>query len=162
MKKGSKRAAELGHFTIILRILSDEPLRSTSDKPPSFSESEFLLCWGSELPCPLSSYGNSLRRPGRQGSSLRGPVPVAGGTLCPKGRQQAVHIPEVFTSVSAPPGSFLCVCYWLSPVRLFATPPPVAHQASLSTEVSRQEYWSGLPFPSPEGSFLNSNNQSAH
>ena len=57
MKKGSKRAAELGYFTIILRILSGEPLRSTSDKPPSFSESDFLLCWGSESPCPLSSYG---------------------------------------------------------------------------------------------------------
>ena len=25
----------------------------------------------------------------------------------------------------------------------------VAHQAPLSTEFSKQEYWSGLPFPSP-------------
>ena len=30
-----------------------------------------------------------------------------------------------------------------------ATPWTVAHQASLSMEFSRQEYWSGLPFPSP-------------
>ena len=37
----------------------------------------------------------------------------------------------------------------LSCVRLFATPWTVAHQASLSMEFSRQEYWSGLPFPSP-------------
>ena len=29
------------------------------------------------------------------------------------------------------------------------TPRTVAHQASLSMEFSRQEYWSGLPFPSP-------------
>ena len=29
------------------------------------------------------------------------------------------------------------------------TPWTVAHQAPLSIEVSRQEYWSGLPFPSP-------------
>ena len=29
------------------------------------------------------------------------------------------------------------------------TPWSVAHQASLSMEFSRQEYWSGLPFPSP-------------
>ena len=28
-----------------------------------------------------------------------------------------------------------------------ATPWTVAHQASLSTGFSRQEYWSGLPFP---------------
>jgi len=37
----------------------------------------------------------------------------------------------------------------LSHVRLFATPWTVAYQASQSMECSRQEYWSGLPFPSP-------------
>ena len=38
---------------------------------------------------------------------------------------------------------FLCVYV------LFATPWTVALQAPLSTEFSRQEHWSGLPFPSP-------------
>ena len=33
--------------------------------------------------------------------------------------------------------------------RLFATPWIIAHQASPSMGFSRQEYWSGLPFPSP-------------
>ena len=37
----------------------------------------------------------------------------------------------------------------LSHVRLFATPWTVAHQAPPSMGFSRQEYWSGLPFPSP-------------
>ena len=37
----------------------------------------------------------------------------------------------------------------LSRVRLFATPWTVANQAPPSTGFSRQEYWSGLPFPSP-------------
>ena len=37
----------------------------------------------------------------------------------------------------------------ISHVRLFATPWTVAHQAPLSTGLSRQEYCSGLPFPSP-------------
>ena len=37
----------------------------------------------------------------------------------------------------------------LSGVRLFATPWIVAYQAPLSMVFSRQEYWSGLPFPSP-------------
>ena len=37
----------------------------------------------------------------------------------------------------------------LSRVRLFATPWTVAHQALPSMVFSRQEYWSGLPFPSP-------------
>ena len=32
---------------------------------------------------------------------------------------------------------------------LFATTCTVAHQAPLSLGLSRQEYWSGLPFPSP-------------
>ena len=31
----------------------------------------------------------------------------------------------------------------------FVTPWTVAHQASLSTGLFRQEYWSGLPFPTP-------------
>ena len=37
----------------------------------------------------------------------------------------------------------------LSHVRLFVTPWAVAYQAPLSMGFSRQEYWSGLPFPSP-------------
>ena len=37
----------------------------------------------------------------------------------------------------------------LSRVQLFAIPWTVAHQAPPSVGFSRQEYWSGLPFPSP-------------
>ena len=37
----------------------------------------------------------------------------------------------------------------LSRIRLLATPWTVAHQAPPSVGLSRQEYWSGLPFPSP-------------
>ena len=37
-----------------------------------------------------------------------------------------------------------------SRVQLFATPWTVAHQAPPSMGFSRQEYWSGLSFPSPE------------
>ena len=33
--------------------------------------------------------------------------------------------------------------------RLFATPQTVAYQASPAVGFSKQEYWSGLPFPSP-------------
>ena len=42
-----------------------------------------------------------------------------------------------------------CVCV-LSCILLFGTPWAVAHQAPLSMGFSRQEYCSGLPFPSPE------------
>ena len=39
--------------------------------------------------------------------------------------------------------------YLLSHVRLFAAPWTVAYQTPLSMGFSRQEYWNGLPFPSP-------------
>ena len=55
-----------------------------------------------------------------------------------------------------PPPKFLThrslvgpVCMLVSHVRLFATPWTVACQAPLSMGFSRQEYWSGFPFPSP-------------
>ena len=38
----------------------------------------------------------------------------------------------------------------LSHSQLFATPWTVAHHAPPPMGFSRQEYWSGLPFPSPE------------
>ena len=37
----------------------------------------------------------------------------------------------------------------ISCVQLSATPWTVAHQTPLSMAFSRQEYWSGLPFPTP-------------
>ena len=43
----------------------------------------------------------------------------------------------------------VCVLSHCSHVRLFATPCTVACQAPLSMGFSRQEYWSGLPFPPP-------------
>ena len=51
-----------------------------------------------------------------------------------------------------PVRSCVCVCvcvYALSHVWLFAAPWIVVHQAPLPMEFSRQEYWRGLPFPSP-------------
>ena len=39
-------------------------------------------------------------------------------------------------------------CCLLSHIRLSATLCTVAHQAHLSMELSRQEYWNGLPLPS--------------
>ena len=50
----------------------------------------------------------------------------------------------------------VCMYQSLSRVRLLVTPWTVARQAPLSVEISRQEYWSGLLFPSPieEGFFI--------
>ena len=51
------------------------------------------------------------------------------------------YVPKVFSEESESGG--------LQSLRLFATPQTVGHQAPLSMDFSRQEYWSGLPFPSP-------------
>ena len=41
------------------------------------------------------------------------------------------------------------VCLLFSHVQFFVTPWTVASQASPSVEFPKQEYWCGLPFPSP-------------
>jgi len=46
------------------------------------------------------------------------------------------------------PGCF-CVVQSFNRVWLFVTPWTVTHQALLSMGFPKQEYWSGLPFPSP-------------
>ena len=43
----------------------------------------------------------------------------------------------------------MCVLSHFSRVLLFVIPWTVAHQAPLTMGISRQEYWSGLPWPPP-------------
>ena len=38
----------------------------------------------------------------------------------------------------------------LSHIQLFVAPWTIAQQVPLPVEFSRQEYWSGLPFPTPQ------------
>ena len=45
--------------------------------------------------------------------------------------------------------TYACMLSRFSRVQLFGTPRTVVHQAPLSMGFSRQEYWSGLPFPTP-------------
>ena len=63
-------------------------------------------------------------------------------------RTKAIHFPPLIpsSSLSNLPKAKVKS---LSHVRLFATPWTVAYQAPPSMGFSRQEYWSGLPFPSP-------------
>ena len=87
-----------------------------------FSRQEY---W-SGLPCPppgdLPTLGIEPRSPALQEDSLLSEIPLL----------------TVKVKVKS-----------LSHVQLFATPWTVAYQASLSMGFSKQEYWSGLPFPSP-------------
>ena len=67
--------------------------------------------------------------------------------------QGHVQVSHVQKSTSTPIQLFLsCTMYVLSHfshIQLFATLWTVALQAPLSMRFSRQEYWNGLPFPSP-------------
>ena len=65
---------------------------------------------------------------------------------------------------SSPPSLFPCLSFLnsflmlvksLSHVQLFVTPWTAAHQAPLSMGFSKQEYWSGVPLPSPKGWYFN-------
>ena len=54
-----------------------------------------------------------------------------------------------FLPLALPGKPLLLLLSRFSRVRLCATPETAAHQAPLSLGFSRQEHWSGLPFPSP-------------
>ena len=84
----------------------------------------------SELPCPPPG---DLPNPGIEPVSLTQPA-LAGGFFTTSATWEAPKI----------------VVLMLSHVQLFVTPWTVAYQACPSMGVSTQEYWSGLPFPSPE------------
>ena len=68
--------------------------------------------------------------------------------IVPLGRESWVRYSVVAASVWHSTTQVSCACV-LSCVQLFVTPQTVAHQAPLSMGFSRQEYWSGLPFPPP-------------
>ena len=54
------------------------------------------------------------------------------------------------TSICTPgPSDLLLLLSRFSRVRLCVTPEMAAHQGPPSLGFSRQEHWSGLPFPSP-------------
>ena len=58
--------------------------------------------------------------------------------------------PQITASKTEDKETLLLLLCRFSRVRLCATPQMAAHQAALSLGFSRQEYWSGLPFPSPK------------
>ena len=73
---------------------------------------------------------------------VRSPLPLDAGTIKLFSLGKKVN----------PNLSIVRLCVWaqlLSHVQLFATPWTVAHWAPLSMEFSGQEYWNGLPFPTP-------------
>ena len=77
-------------------------------------------------------------------------------TLNPVDISPALMLHRIFSTTGKNSQTFSPWLLWLSEwvkslshVQLFATPWTVAQQAPPSMGFSRQEYWSGLPFPSP-------------
>ena len=68
----------------------------------------------------------------------RGIFPTRGSNL------GLLHCRKILYHLSCLGSPFLLSC-----ILLFVTPWTRAHQAPLSMEFSRQEYWSGVPFPFP-------------
>ena len=82
-------------------------------------------------------------------------IPFSRGSSQPRDRTHVSCIAGRFFTAE-PPGKthitellLLLLLSRFSHVRLCATPETAAHQAPLSLGFSRQEHWSGLPFPSP-------------
>ena len=76
----------------------------------------------------------------------------------PKGQQLQQKIPSAPLRDGGKDVSLVSLLLLLlsrfSRVRLCATPQTAAHQAPPSLGFSRQEHWSGLPFPSPSIYYL--------
>ena len=85
-------------------------------------------------------------------------------TLQPHGRQPTgLPCPQDSPGKNSGMGChFLLQCMhacYFSSVRLCVTLWTAANQAPVSTGFSRQEYWNGLPFPSPAETASNINNE---
>ena len=98
--------------------------------PPSmeFSRQEYQSAWPFPSPCHLPY-------PGTEPTSLA-----------------LLALASRFFTTSTIWEAYICMRMLLrhfSRVRLCVTPETAAHQAPPSLRFSRQEHWSGLPFPSP-------------
>ena len=96
--------------------------------------------WGDCVSCEKTSLTRIIKNNTR---AFHG-GPVVGNLPCNAGDMGSIPGQE-----PGIPRVCVCVCESLSQVQLFATLWTVACQAPLSMEFSRQEYWTGLLFPSP-------------
>ena len=94
----------------------------------------FRLEYWCGLPCPPPG---DRPNPGIKPMSLMPPA-LTGGFFTTSATWEAIKVQLLLLLLSR-----------FSRVRLCATPWTAAHQASPSLGFSRQEHWSGLPFPSP-------------
>ena len=101
---------------------------------------QMILCWGVVL-CTVRCLAATLvcAISFQQQFSSRPPFPISDQL-----RTTSLHSKNTLQE-----RLLLLLLSRFSHVRLCATPQTAAHQAPLSLGFSRQEHWSGLPFPSP-------------
>ena len=90
--------------------------------------------------------------PGKPKNTGVGSLTLLQRNSWPRNRTRVSRIAGRFSTIELQEKPFMLVkvrVKSLNLVRLFVTPWSVAHQAPLSMGFSKQEYWSGLPFPSP-------------
>ena len=112
-----------------------------SGKGEWFRSGKLSRRWRCDCGCQL--WGNSFKSREEKTSESRrghmsGLVPFAEGTSCILNGEEEIHAARACMRVSV-----------LSPVWLVETPWSIACLAPLSVVFYGQEYWSGLPFPSP-------------
>ena len=112
-----------------------------SGKGEWFRSGKLSRRWRRDCGCQL--WGNSFKSREEKTSESRrghmsGLVPFAEGTSCILNGEEEIHAARACMRVSV-----------LSPVWLVETPWSIACLAPLSVVFYGQEYWSGLPFPSP-------------
>ena len=114
-----------------------------------------MLLTSVQFSCSVMS--DSLWPPGLQHTTLPcpSPTPRTSSYSCPSSQWWHPTISSSVSPLSSCLQPFLASVKSLSCVRLFATPWTIAYHAPPSMGFSRQEYWSGLPFPSSIRVFSN-------
>ena len=131
---------------LLLGILSASLVAQMVQNLPAVQEIRVQsLGWDDPLEKGMATHSTIL--------AWRNPWTEEPGGLPPMESQRVRH--DWMTNTFYFPFTFLhsllwrsCVCV-LSHVWLFVTPWTVTHQAPLSMELPRQEYWNGLSFPPP-------------
>ena len=120
---------------------------------PAPPHTQQIVCWGSKQFALLPNFHSSYHSAAAAKSLQSCPTlcyPIDGSPLGSSvpGILQARILEWVAISFSNA-WEWKVKVKLLSCTRLLATPWTAAHQAPPSMEFSRQEYWSGLPLPSP-------------
>ena len=121
-------------YTFLLTLSS----RNQDSRGNNGKRTDPHFCWAGSLPCPF-------QQPLPIKSNTKGVTGVMGvGQVSRRGNMGCAQV-----ECNGFMNTLLLLLSRFSCVRLCATPEMAAYHAPPSLGFSRQEHWSGLPFPSP-------------